>query len=251
MKNELLLLSGNDIPLYSANLIIHQPTIKEIAHIGEEAFFTGCEFLRFSKDNLEEKDKALLENYTNFEVLMSIVRTEKNNPVIAKNFTCLKMVLALMFPTYQFKVNLKSIDFTMDGVEEVLKLDKDNYQDFINILESMFCLEQTEDQKMNPTGELAKRIADKLKKRHKKLSEKDGGGERKVAIMSRYVSILATAHQKDINDLTNYTVFQLFDEFKRFELKVGYDIYFQAKLAGATDLKEPEDWMQDLHPSIL
>ena len=34
----------------------------------------------------------------------------------------------------------------------------------------------------------------------------------------------------------NYTVFQLFDEFKRFELKVGYDIYFQAKLAGATVL---------------
>ena len=53
MLNDLLLLSGNDIPFESANLIIHQPTIKEIAYIGEDAFFTGCDFLKFSKDRLK------------------------------------------------------------------------------------------------------------------------------------------------------------------------------------------------------
>ena len=46
MENDLLLLSGNDIPFYGAQVSIHQPTIKEIAYIGEEAFYTGCEFLR-------------------------------------------------------------------------------------------------------------------------------------------------------------------------------------------------------------
>ena len=36
MDNELLLLSGNDIPFIEAQITIHQPTIKEIAYIGEE-----------------------------------------------------------------------------------------------------------------------------------------------------------------------------------------------------------------------
>ena len=49
MLNELLLLSGNDIPFSEAQVTIHQPTIKEIAYVGEDSFYTGCEFLRFSK----------------------------------------------------------------------------------------------------------------------------------------------------------------------------------------------------------
>jgi hypothetical protein len=28
---------------------------------------------------------------------------------------------------------------------------------------------------------------------------------------------------------------------------MGYDIYYQARMAGASDLKEPEDWMKDIH----
>ena len=50
-----------------------------------------------------------------------------------------------------------------------------------------------------------------------------------------------------MNSFMKYTVYQLFDEFQRFELKMGYDIYFKAQLAGAKDLKEPEDWMKDIH----
>ena len=52
-----------------------------------------------------------------------------------------------------------------------------------------------------------------------------------------------------MNSFMRYTVYQLFDEFQRFELKVGYDIYFQARIAGAKDIKEPEDWMKELHTS--
>ena len=42
-------------------------------------------------------------------------------------------------------------------------------------------------------------------------------------------------------------VYQLFDEFQRFQLKMGYDIYLKAKMAGAQDIKEPDDWMKDIH----
>lgn len=43
MLDYLLLLSGNDIPFYSAGLSIRQPILKDIAYLGEENFFTGYE----------------------------------------------------------------------------------------------------------------------------------------------------------------------------------------------------------------
>jgi len=63
--------------------------------------------------------------------------------------------------------------------------------------------------------------------------------ETKVTIFSRYVSILAVGEQKNINDLMNYTVYQLMDEFNRYELKLSYDTWERYRIAGAKDLKDP------------
>ena len=62
MLGDLLLLSGNDIPFQGARTAIHQPTIKEIAYIGEEAFYIGCELLKFSKESLTE-DKSVKQGH--------------------------------------------------------------------------------------------------------------------------------------------------------------------------------------------
>ena len=61
MVDELLLLTGNDIPFYRAKTIIHQPRLKEIGMIGEKNFLTGAYFLIFSKNKLSEKDKSNLD----------------------------------------------------------------------------------------------------------------------------------------------------------------------------------------------
>ena len=60
MINELLLLSGNDIPFVEGTVTIHPPTMSEIAYIGEDVLFTGCELLKFSKDILTSEDKLRL-----------------------------------------------------------------------------------------------------------------------------------------------------------------------------------------------
>ena len=73
MDNELLLLSNNDIPFVEAQINIHQPRIKEIALIGEESFFAGCQFLNFNKFQLSEKDRVGLEDKSDFNILMSIM----------------------------------------------------------------------------------------------------------------------------------------------------------------------------------
>ena len=79
MSNKLLLLSGNDIPFVQASVNIRQPRIKDIAYLGEDKFYLGCNFLCFSKDNLNEKDKKSLVNYSDFDILMSIVNNKTDD----------------------------------------------------------------------------------------------------------------------------------------------------------------------------
>lgn len=242
MDNDLLFLSGNDIPFIEAQITIHQPTIKEIAYIGEEAFFIGCELINFSKNNLSEEDKINLENKTNFDILIAILR--ERNAVMQKNRNCLEMVLALIFPTYSFEI--KSQEILLEKDSEVHSINNENFEQFKKIFNKMFDFEKNIEENYNPGGDMAKRIAEKLNERHQRLA-KEKQEKKKIDILSRYISILSVGEQKDINSLLQYTVYQLYDEFERYRLKNDYDIYLKASLAGAKDLKEVEDWMKDIH----
>lgn len=234
-NNDLLFLSGNDIPFIEAQLIIHQPTIKEIGLIGEEVFFTGCQLLNFSRNLLNEEDKMHLGDQSNFDILIAILREQ--NAVMQKNRNCVNMVLALLFPDY--KIQFQNQCILLEKDEQYYQINRDNFEQFKEIISIIFQLKQDDKATFNPSGELASRIAAKLQKRHQKLAEDKP--DKKIDILSRYVSILSVAQHKDMNMLLNYTVYQLYDEFKRNELKMGYDVYIKAKMAGAKDLKEVED----------
>jgi hypothetical protein len=80
-NNYLLLLSGNDIPFPLAQITIHTPKIKEIAYVGETPFFSGCELIKFSKDNLSQEDKVRLSNCTNFDVIMIAIGDKTINAI--------------------------------------------------------------------------------------------------------------------------------------------------------------------------
>ena len=248
--DDLTLLSGIDIPFEEAHLIIHQPTLKEIAFIGENNFFMGCQLLNFSKRMIfASEDTVDLSDKSDFDIFMSIMMDSKSQEIKNQQI-CVRMVLSLMFPQY-------TISFTQSGIVFINEEDKTqmgtitnmNFDIFKNIISNMFCLNMVVPEKdYNPAGKLAKKIADKLIERQRKLAEMQGGKtEKKISILCRYVSVLTVGTKKDMNDFLNYTVYQLFDEFHRYELKEQYDVYFKARMAGAKDMKEPDDWMQDLH----
>lgn len=246
MVNDLLLLSGNDIPFQKAQLVIHQPTIKEIAYIGEQAFYAGYEFLNFSKDLLGEEDKIHLANKTNFDILMTIMK--QKDLAIQRNRIFAFLVLGLIFPSYQIKIDNKGICFIKED-EEPKYINSSNYEEFKEILKAMFALHSKEDKELdyNPQGGMAKALAEKMKRGRAIAAQTKANKEENFSILSRYISILAVGEKKDMNTLLNYTVYQLFDEFKRFELEMAFRHNFEARLAGAKDLKDPEDWMANIH----
>ncbi len=246
MNNKLLFLSKNDIPFPQAGLIIHQPILKDIALLGEQDFFTGCEYLNFSKDILSQQDKVHLNHLSDFEILMTMIT--KGNDIAFKHIKdCLQLVLFLIFPDYKIVFLPLSIMFIKD--DEKHYIDKENFESFKNIVSQMFNLKQLYQdsgvKKYNPGGKQAAALAKKFQERHKKLAQikntsKDG---EEISIIAKYVSILAVGLQKDINNLMQYSVYQLFDEFQRFRNKYEFDIYVEAKMAGAKDLEEIENWM--------
>ena len=143
--NELLLLSGNDIPFVEGAVTIHQPTLREIAYLGEEVFFTGCELLKFSKDILSNEDKTNLSQYSDFHILMSIMSDK--SVATQFNVSSALMVLEMIFPNYliDFDLNEGFILFKSKDEENQImgKLGPDNFDAFKNILKVMFCLEKT------------------------------------------------------------------------------------------------------------
>ena len=246
--NTLALLAGIDIPFPQAQLIIHQPTIKEISYIGEEEFFTGYELINFSKNLLTEEKKSSLEDQSNFDILIAILR--EKNVVMQKNRNCVMLVLTLLFPEYIIDINNEGLIFEHNETKEKHIINNDNFEDFKIVFNSIFNFNEDEASKeLNPDGALAKRIADKLKKRHQKLEELKKNSEKggKTTFLDRYISILTIGQGRDMNSYFQYTIYQLLDEFKRFQLKQNYDIYIQAKMAGAKDLEEVEEWMKDIH----
>lgn len=245
MIDELLLISGNDIPFPDAQLIIHQPQLKEIAFLGEAPFYTGCELINFSKLLLGEEDKINLENKSNFDIIMSIVN---DNSSLAKekkeNFL---MLLELILPQYKIKLLKDQIICFND--QQAHSINNMNFEEFKQIIVRMFCLDKqkSDEAVYNPGGPRAAELAAKFYKARQIISQ-DRAQDIKISVLSRYVSILAVGLQKDVNSLLNYTVYQIYDEFERFTLKQAFDIHLQAQMAGAKNLKEVDEWMKDIHP---
>ena len=245
MDYRLAMMCGIDLPIPQCQIAVHQPRLSEIGMIGEQDFFIGCGFLDFSKSLLDTKDKTNLENYNDFDILMSMMMNRSRKD-LRKTVDAARNVLMLMFPLYAVEVRNAQIILTREGYET--SINKDNFQEFKTILQEMFSLKINEKEKYNPSGDMSTKIAEKLNKRHKKLAELSGQkiDAQNISILNRYASILSVGTQKSLPSLMQYTVYQLYDEFQRFQLKMQWDTYVEARMAGAKDLEEVDNWMIDL-----
>jgi len=110
--DELLLLSGNDIPFPEANLIIHQPRLKEIAYMTEQKFWMSSQLLAFDKEkDFNDKDRNDLSNWSNFNIIMSMIKNKDLASKEAKRN--LLSLLSLLFPLYDLAITDGAIVFQL------------------------------------------------------------------------------------------------------------------------------------------
>lgn len=236
----LKLQAGTDIPVPQIGVSIHQPTIKEIAFVGEENFYMGCEMLTFSKQRLPFQEQQKLEKFSDFEILISILTNKEMSLDTMGAF----LVLQLIFPNASINFEYNAIQIIED--EEIKKIDKTNFHIFKSLLTLIFCLSQNQQKEYRAGNEKAQELIDKFKKSKQKIAQ-DRGENQDFDILGRYISILTVGEHRDMNSFLNYTVYQLFDEFERFTRKQNHDIYLSAKLSfGGSDMEEPDNWMDSL-----
>lgn len=239
----LALMAGIDIPISELQLTLRQPTIKDIAFIGENDFFTALHYLCLDKSQLIE-DESLLQDLTNFQVLLKVIeQSESKDKKIA-----IITLLSMLFPYYKPLMTPRSIILQNEKNGENILIDDNNFKILQDILKEVLCVSnifQGDNIIYNPGNAEAKRIADKLMRGRRKVAELKG--KNNESAISRYLSILTVGIPMPLKDILNLTIYQLFDLVERYTLYIDWDVDLRVRLAGGTPKSEAENWMKNIH----
>lgn len=241
MDIRLALMTGTDIPIPECQLTMHQPSVKEIAYIGENDFFKGVQTLCLNKSMFVQEGKTVPENITNFYIFMTIVGEKQT----ADKAEAVKQVLALVFPQYKIMFSPRSIIFQKDA--ETYLVDENNFEQLQVTLREVFCSKNgpMDQQAFNPANQKAKEIAEKLMRGRQRVAEQNGSAN--ASVFSQYLSTLSIGLHIPVGELEKYTMFQLFDSMERYLLYINWDIDIRSRLAGAKPDGKPDNWMKNIH----
>lgn len=241
MDYRLALMAGTDIPIPECQVVLHQPSIKEIAMIGEKEFLIGLQCLCIHKTMCIE-DESLLANTTNFQVFMTVMMdkstVDKRENVIS--------VLLLLFPDYRTIFTPRTLVLNKGDLNIII--DENNFEILQSILEQVFCLRNTDQASFNPGNEAAKKIADKLMRARERVAQIKAAESSGGSTFSQYVSTLTVGlNSMSLQDCLNLTMYQLYDLVERYMLYVNWDIDLRSRLAGGKPDSQPDNWMKIIH----
>lgn len=236
------LMTGIDLPIPELQTTIHQPTIKEISLIGEQDFFIGIQLLCIKKQ-MYIQDESLLNNTNNFQIFMAIM----NEKQTAEKKAAVQQVLTLLFPQSNVIFTPRSI--VLNSPQGMVTIDEGNFEILQQLLNEQFCLKGSGQEQFNPEGEKAKEIAQKLMRARQRVAEQkmqgEGGGG---SMFSQYLSILTVAiGSMSLADLSNLTMYQIYDLIERYTLYLNWDLDIRSRLAGGKPDKPAENWMKNIH----
>lgn len=241
MDYRLALICGTDLPVPECQLIIHQPSIKEISLIGDKDFFRGIQCLCLYKSMFVE-DKNLLSNINNFQIFMMIMQEKE-----AKDKKeAVKKVLTLLFPDYKILFTPNSLLFQQENSENII-VDENNFEQLQDVFRLVFCMKNApmDQVAFNPQGEKAKEIAQKLMRGRERIAAERN--DKDSSIFSQYLSILSVGLHMPLLNLIGLTMFQLYDLYERFVLWSNWDLDVRMRLAGGKPDQSPDNWMKNIH----
>ena len=241
MDRRLALMCGTDVPVPECQLTIHQPRIKEIALIGESDFFSGIQCLCLNK-TMFVKDESLLANTNNFQIFMTIM-TEKET--VDKKLA-VQQVCTLLFPKYKVMFTPRSILIVGEG--QTIQIDEQNFQYLQEALSEISCMKSgpMDQRAFNPADAKAREIAEKLMRGRARVAAEKG--QTNVSVFTQYLSILTVGvSSMSLEELTNLTMFQLYDLIERYMLYVNWDMDVRCRLAGGKPDSQPDNWMKTIH----
>ena len=242
MDYRLAMMCGTDLPVPKCQLTIHQPSIKEIALIGEQDFFIGAQCLTINKSMFSGQDKGVLTDTNNFQIFMMVMNEKEAKD---KKLATIQ-VLQLLLPTYKPMFTPRSL--ILSSANGNITIDESNFEDLQYVLSMVFCTKNgpMDQQSFNPSGDKAREIAEKLMKGRARIAAEKG--QTNMSVFSQYLSILTVGLESmSLKELMDLTMFQLYDLIERYGLYINWDIDLRSRLAGGKPDKHPDDWMKNIH----
>ena len=246
MINSLLLFTNNDVPFVGAKTVVHTPTIREISLIGEESFRIGLQtILNMPKMVKKSSGNSNSSEKDDFEIFIAIINNKEGEGSEIRN--SLLDFLTLLFPNFDIHIRKMDIQFIGKGEDKIVTyIDSTNFKDFQEIISNMFPNIENVEEDYHPADSRAQAIVDKIKKAKEKKNKDKVDDLKGFSLYKRYISILAVGLPMDINTLLDYTVVQLENQFNRFILKLKFDATCAARLAGASETEDADDWMAEI-----
>ena len=241
MDTRVLLMTGTDYPVPECQLVVHQPQIKEIGLIGQSDFFSGIQCLCLNK-SMFAKDETDLLNTSNFQIFMTIMSQKET----AEKKFAVQQACSLFFPNHKVMFTPRSLIF-MGSDNATIQIDEDNFEYLQQSISEICCLKTgpMDQQAFNPANAKAKEIAEKLMRGRQRVAEEKG--ENNISIFTQYLSILSVGLSMPLSELTNLTMYQLYDLIERYMLYINWDIDIRCRLAGGKPDNQPDNWMKNIH----
>lgn len=254
----LVLMSGD--PIDFGPLKIHQLTLKEIKQIGYRSFSRFTNLLTIDESQLllfYEKEK--ISDGTTIPILYLYEQSIKNPTVFLEIkigfFTYLKEEVFLDTEKKCFKFLVPAEKKLPNG--EILKtkdfffLDQTNFSQFQNIIRLInMDLEEeddeiiTDDLEMKEKFEKARRKL-KLAKAKEKAKKAENGQQ--ISVLEIISSLCAFGIGYNLFNIWDLTIYQLYDQFKRCQMKEDYNVGIKLISAGANSKEiNLEHWIRKI-----
>lgn len=240
---------GSDIEIPNYPVKIHQPTINEIAIIGEERFFSCFGIFQLNVEEVKEdiinsfreefiEERALISKFDELETIYFLLRCDE---FFKDSF---ELMFNLIIKDYTMNIN-EELGVYFIKEDNMILLDRELFENIKEIMIEVLIFKKFFATKQYaPTNKKAEEIAQKLKRAKEKINELNKTSEDKnVSLFANIVSILGTQGYS-LSELNNLTIYQLYNQFERFTLYMQYDQGMKAALAGAK--VELVDWFKEL-----
>ena len=246
--DSLTLISGIDVPIPEIGVNIHQPTIREIAYIGEKSFYEAAQTIIIQKENfinglenITQEDKTALSQMSNFEIFLKLIEA---NPL---SNTKVQMLLSLLFPDFNSSIEERFIFLVNPKEQKNMLINDSNFEILQEVITTILCLQSgNTKEEFNPQGDRAREIAEKIKRGRERAARLKGEKRQQSNFLSKYISGLGIGtNTLNIHNVLDLTLYQLLNQLERYGLYTQYNISIQAKMAGAKDV-EDVDWLKDI-----
>lgn len=240
--DQMTLESGTDILIKELNLILNQPYLIDIAKMGQDRYLDALATINFDREQLiGDLTQEEVEKISNFLWIMLLLKTKKE-----KQYNLI-LFLQIIFKEYDIEIDLENFWIILknrNNEKNTVKITDLNF----NILKSYInyvCYSNKKNKSSyNTQSKVAERIAKKLEEGRNKINSVKNKDQKSV--FCNAISSLADGLKLPLKIVYNeFTVYQFYNQLKRYQKHEEYEQLMKALLAGAKDIKL-ESWYEDL-----